>query len=464
MGRLTTLFTVDFERPVGPNGFEIGLQLPRPLLSEVSSMNGRSNELTRRGFIRVAAATAAAATTAKISRVSAAQANEKLGVGFIAVGGRGASHVHAVQELIKQGEKLEIVAVCDAYAPRMNKIAAETKAKAYRKHRDLLADKNVDVVCVSSPDRLHIPHALDAVRAGKDVYCEKPLGHWLQIAEAKQLRDETLKLNRIIQVGTQGTSSAIWAEVGELIKKGMIGKPRLIQAGYYRNGDWGERLHIPDPHAKPGPDLDWEAFLGDAPKVPFTVDRFFSWRKYLDYAGGPSTDLLPHVFTPFVYMLGLGCPSMTAASGGIFEYTTYDREVPDSFNCCIDYPEKLSVVLVCTLANDFNTGPSIRGDEGALTFDATSWEEGCKNVQFHPQQGGKGKGKKAERVELKSTKLGSTIEHWKDFLNCVRTRQKPKSHIEFGYCVHTALAMAMQGMVKGKIARYDVAKDEVTFS
>lgn len=440
-----------------------------PVLSENLSMQetntGRddSRQVTRRRFIHTAAATAAAATVVRTSRTVRAEANDRIGVGFVGVGGRGVSHVRTVKELIKGGENLEIVAVCDAYAPRMKKVAEEFKAKTYMKHQDLLADKDVDVVCISSPDRLHIAQALDAVRAGKDVYCEKPLGHWSQIAQAKELRDETFKRGRVVQVGTQGTSSAIWAEVGELIKKGIVGKPRLIQAGYYRNGDWGERMPIPDRNAKPGPDLDWEAFLGDAPKVPFSVERFFSWRMFLDYAGGPSTDLLPHVFTPFVYMLGLGCPDQAVGSGGIFQYTDYGREVPDTFNCCLDYPEKLSVVLVCTLANDYNTGPSIRGDEGALTFDATSWEEGCKNVQFHPQSHGKGAGKKAQKIELKSTKLGSTAEHWRDFLQCVRSRQKPKSHMGFGYCVHTALAMAMQALLKQKVAKYDAKKEEVVF-
>jgi predicted dehydrogenase len=423
----------------------------------------RGGAMTRRRFMHTAAVSAAAATASKVASARGAGANERLGVGFIGVGGRGTSHVHTVRDLIKGGENLEIVAVCDAYAPRMNKIAAGFKAKAYMKHRDLLADKNVDVVCVATPDRLHLPQAIDAVRAGKDVYCEKPMGHWSQIAEAKQFRDEALKLKRVVQVGTQGTSSAIWAEVGDLIRKGVIGQPRLIQAGYYRNGDWGERMPIPDRNAKPGPDLDWEAFLGDAPKVPFSVERFFSWRMFLDYSGGPSTDLLPHVFTPFVYMLGLGCPSMTAASGGIFEYTGYGREVPDTFNTCMDYPEKLSVVLVCTLANDYGTGPCIRGNEGALTFDVTGWEQGCKNVQIQPQHNGKGSGKKIQKVELKSTKLGSTAEHWQDFLRCVRTREKPRSNVEFGYNVHAALAMAMQGLLKQKIARYDAKKEEVLF-
>ena len=423
----------------------------------------RSARLTRRGFLRTAAATAGAATASKVAPARAAGASDTLGIGFIGVGGRGGGHVNTVRDLIKKGENAKIVAVCDAYGPRLAKHAKANNAKAYKKHRDLLADKDVDVVCIASPDRLHLPQAIDAVRAGKDVYCEKPMGHWSQIAESKLFRDEALKRKRVVQIGTQGTSSAIWDEVGELIKKGAIGQPRHVQAGYYRNGDWGERMHIPDRKAKAGPDLDWEAFLGDAPKVPYTVERFFSWRMYLDYAGGPSTDLLPHVFTPFVRMLRLGCPMLATASGGIFQYTGYGREVPDTFNMCLDYPEKLSVVLVCTLANDYTTGPCIRGDEGALTFDVASWEQGCQNVQIHPQRRGKGSGKKIQQVELKTKRIGSTVEHWRDFLRCVRTRQKPRSNVEFGYCVQMGVAMAMQALLKQKVARFDAEKEQVLF-
>ncbi len=418
--------------------------------------------VTRRGFLRTAAAGTAAATAAHLRPAVAAGANERLGVGVIGVGGRGGAHLNTLRGLIKEGHNLKIVAVCDAYTPRMNQHAAANKAKAYKKHKDLLADKDVDVVCIASPDRLHLPQAIDAVLAGKDVYCEKPMGHWSQIAEAKRFRDETTKHQRVVQVGTQGTSSAIWAEIGELIRKGAIGQPRHIQAGYYRNGDWGERMHIPDRNARPGPDLDWEAFLGDAPKVPFTVERFFSWRMFLDYAGGPSTDLLPHVFTPFVYMLRLGCPSLASASGGIFQYTDYGREVPDTFNMCLDYPEKLSVVLVCTLANDHTTGPCIRGDEGALTFDVANWEAGCRNVQIQPQRRGKGSKKKHQKVELKTQKIGSTAEHWRDFLRCVRSRRQPRSNVEFGHRVHVALAMTMQGFLRQKVARFDARAEEVT--
>ena len=240
-----------------------------------------------------------------VSRGKVLGANDRIGIGFIGVGGRGGGHVATAQNLIKSGENLQIVAACDAYRYRLDQITKLTGAKGYARHPELLADPSVDVVCIATPDRLHVPQALDAVRAGKDVYCEKPMGHWTQFALSKQFCEETQKLKRIVQVGNQGNSSSAWQKVKELVQQGSIGRVQLVTAGFYRNGDWGERMPIADPEAMPGPDLDWDAFLGDAPKVPFTVDRFFSWRKHLDYADGPCTDLLPHLFTPFASAIGL---------------------------------------------------------------------------------------------------------------------------------------------------------------
>jgi predicted dehydrogenase len=213
-------------------------------------------------------------------------------------------------------------------------------------------------------------------------------------------------------------------------------------------------MRIPDPDAVPGPDLDWEAFLGDAPKVRFTVDRFFSWRKYLDYAGGPCTDLFPHVLTPFVSALGLGYPSLAVASGGIFKYTTYDREVPDTFNMSLDFPEKASAVLVCTLANAAESEPVIRGDEGTLTLqNAGGWEGGFDSITVIPHKG--------ERRVVPGLRLEATSLHWKNFLHCVRTREKPVSDVEFALKVQAAMCMAMLAFLKKKVARFDPVKREI---
>ena len=399
-----------------------------------------------------ASAFLATASTVMISTNNVLGANEKLGIGFIGVGGRGGSHVNTVKGLIKSGEPAQIVAVCDAYGFRREEAGRSTGGKTFSRHHDLLADKNVDVVCIATPDRLHVPQAIDAIRAGKDVYCEKPMGHWSQFALSKQFFQETCKLNRIVQIGNQANSSPAWKQVGELIKQGVIGRPQLVQAGFYRQGDWGERMPIPDRTAKPGPDLDWEAFLGDAPKVPFTVDRFFSWRKYLDYAGGPSTDLFPHVLTPFMSVLGLKIPSTVVATGGIFKYVTYDREVPDTFNQCMDYPNKISVMLICTLANEYQTPPMIRGDEGTIVLE-TDWSSGVANTTVIPRKG--------EKKVIKGSYSDTTRAHWKNLLDCVRTRQKPVSDVEFGYSVQVALNMSLLSYLNKKVAKYDFEKEEI---
>ena len=417
-----------------------------------------STALNRREFLRASARAAvvvgAASAFPFVSRARVIGANDRIGVGFIGVGGRGGTHLATVQRLIKDGEPLQIIAVNDAYRYRLEEAAKPTQAKKYSSHHELLADPNVDVVCIATPDRLHVPQALDAIRAGKDVYCEKPMGHWLQFDLCRQFAEETAKLKRVVQVGNQGNSSPAWARVRELIQKGAIGRLQHVQAGYFRQGDWGERMPIPDPDAKPGADLDWTAFLGDAPKVPFTAQRFFSWRKYLDYAGGPCTDLFPHVLTPFVSALGLNYPSLAVASGGIFKYTTYDREVPDTFNMCVDYPEKVSAVLVCTLANEYVTEPAIRGDEGTLTLqNAGGWESGFDSVTLIPAKG--------DRQVIPGLKTEATPLHWKNFLHCVRTREKPVSDVEFALKVQAALNMSMLAFINRKVATFDASARKI---
>jgi predicted dehydrogenase len=418
----------------------------------------RNGNLSRREFVKrvgqATAATAGAAVFPFVSRGRVLGANDRIGIGFIGVGGRGSSHVATVRRLIQEGENAQVVAVNDAYRYRLEEAAKPSGARPYMKHQELLADSNVDAVCIATPDRLHVPQALDAIRAGKDVYCEKPMGHWTQFDLSRQFCQEAQTLQRVVQIGNQGNSSPAWHKVRELVQGGAIGKVLLVNVGFFRNGDWGERMPIPDREAKPGPDLDWEAFLGDAPKVPFTLDRFFSWRKYLDYAGGPCTDLFPHVFTPFVSAIGLKFPSRAVASGGIFKYTTYDREVPDTFNMCLDYPEKLSVSIVCTLANDYVTEPAIHGDEGTITLqNPGEWNVGFDSVTVIPFKG--------ERKVFPAGKMDATPPHWKNFIHCIRTREKPVSDVEFGLHVQAALNMALLGFLNNKVAQFDPVKQQI---
>jgi len=410
----------------------------------------RKRSFARRDFLKgagaVATGAAALGPVVSLAQESAAGANERLGVGFIGTGGRAGAHINIVLDLKKQG-RVEPVAVCDVYGPRVRAAAERTGAKIYRNYRELLQDPRVDVVCIATPDRHHAPQAIDAVRAGKDVYVEKPLTHWLQFDLARQLAEEAEKHKRIVQVGTQYMADPAYAEAHDLVQQGAIGKVVHVQAGYFRRGDWGERMTVPDPDAKPGPDLDWEQFLGDAPQVPYTVSRFFQWRLYWDYSGGPSTDLLVHTFTPLFRLLDVDYPERTVGTGGMFQYNDL-REVPDTFNMVIDYPGGPSVVLMNTLSNATGCSTFVRGTEGTLTFQG-------KQILLTRHDA-----KEPSHV-IECPKHGDTAGLWSNFLDCVQSRERPLSPVEIGAKVQAPLNMAILSYRENKVARFDREKHEI---
>ncbi|MCA9448240.1 MAG: Gfo/Idh/MocA family oxidoreductase, partial [Candidatus Omnitrophica bacterium] len=229
-----------------------------------------AGEKTRREFIQtIGAAAVATQTLAGLPR-KAFGANGKLGVGFIGCGGRGRHHLDQLEKLKEEGANIEIVAVCDVYRPRLDKSAEKHQAKAYMDYRELLDDPAVDVVGIATPDHIHGQQAIDAVKKGKHVYCEKPVTHWRQFDLTKKLADVVSDSDRVFQVGSQGLSDSAWHQMKKLVDEGLIGQPIHAECGYFRVGDWGERgMPIDDPNAKPGADLNWEAFLGDSPQRPF---------------------------------------------------------------------------------------------------------------------------------------------------------------------------------------------------
>ncbi len=402
----------------------------------------------RRQFLKLAAASGAAAVFAPQSSVLAqgtSSPNERIGVGFIGTGGRSRAHQDIVLKFKEQGVA-EPVAVCDIYRPRMEEASQHCGGvKMYDEHEALLADPNVDVVCIASPDRHHAPQTIDALRAGKDVYCEKPLTHWAQFDQAKQIAAVAAEKERLVQVGTQHMADENYPEIIRLIRDGIIGKPVHVECSYFRTGDWGERMPIPDPNAKPGPDLNWERFLGDAPPVDFSVSRFFQWRMFWDYAGGPATDLLVHTFTPIFCILELGYPERVFGGGGTFQF---DREVPDQCNIIADYPDGPSVVMTNSLSNHVPADTMIRGTDGLITWAMLQGgkEYGVRIVPF-------GKGKKEIKIPWKGQ--GDTSKLWLDLLECVKTRQQPKCNIEMAVRVQAPLSMGIISHRENKVVKFD---------
>jgi len=423
------------------------------------------NSPTRRQFMRTTAtgAAALAATSAfRKAQADALGANERIGIGVIGCGGRGSWHMDMLEQLKRDGEAIELVAACDVYRPRLQAAMDKHRiANGYMDHRELLANPGVDLVCIATPDHHHGYQAIDAIYAGKDVYCEKPVTHWRQFELVKKLAKVVAESDRVFQLGTQAMSDSAWRQMKQLVKQGLIGQPLFGETGFFRVGDWGERgMPVPDPNAKPGKDLNWQAFLGDSPKRPFDVSRFFRWRLYEDYAGGPATDLYPHSLTQVVHVLGVTFPEMVVATGGIDRYDYPLREVPDTFSLQAHYPEKVTISLIGTQGNDFQTteprgsgqrSPVIRGWDGAL------WLKG-KYIMFTPIriQGAK----KPRKILIEQPE--QLANHWKNLLECSRSRNREtNSPMHLAYPVQTALQMAMQGWKRGRVARFDRGNETI---
>jgi predicted dehydrogenase len=395
---------------------------------------------TRRSLLL---STAAAATAGG----QAAPAKKPFGIGLIGAGGRGNSLFKDVKRIRDAGFPLEQVAVCDVYRPRLENTAKLYNARAYSSSAELLKDPAVDAVFIATPDRLHAFHALEAVRAGKDVYCEKPLTHWAQFDKLKELAHEARAHRTIFQAGTQRISDPSYHRLRDQVEKGNIGKPIHVTTGLFRQGDWGERgMKVDDPHATAGPDLNWEAFLADAPRRPFDVSRFFRWRMYMDYSGGPVTDLYPHYLGPIVFALKLGFPKRVVAIGGQYVFHG-EREVPDTFDMLAEYEGGLTVNVLGSQGNGANFDPMIRGTEGMVTIRESNFV-----MEVEPP---------TKKLNMDVPNYNFVLEHIRNFLEGVRDRKQPHANIEIAYRTQAALIMAMRSHLEGKVAHFDEASEQI---
>ncbi|MBN1421774.1 MAG: Gfo/Idh/MocA family oxidoreductase [Planctomycetes bacterium] len=412
-----------------------------------------TQHIDRRTFHALAASSIGAALApASFARVLGA--NDRIRIAVIGCGGRGTAHMNTLLGMKRGGEPIEIVAVCDTYRPRLERAASLTGATfTTMEHETLVALPDIDIVLVATPDHWHGPHTIDAMEAGKDVYCEKPLTHWRQVGLPERMVRVAEETKRIVQVGCQRMSSSAYPQARDLIRGGAIGKPLMAETGYYRIGDWGERgMPIDDPNAKPGPDLDWERFQGDAPRRAFDVSRYFRWRMYWDYSGGPGTDNYVHFYTPLAFMLDLGVPDSVVASGGKYRYE--EREVPDTFNLIAEYPDRRAVLCHGTQGNDYQSqgsgdSPILRGWEGTLTFEGGQ-------IVVRPV-GGVAKPERRVPIETGTNEP----RFWKELLDGSRTRTPTRSGIAVNAAVAITLQMATIAMRDGRVVRYDREKRAV---
>ena len=428
-------------------------------------MPGKSR-IDRREFIRRSAATGAAAMTGLKLRTEAgtrasyqASPNARINLGFIGAGARAQQLMQELQQIAG----VEIVALCDAYRGRLERAVerAGKAAKVYRDASEVLAQRDVDAVFVVTPDHLHKSHVLAALAAGKDVYCEKPMTY--TIDEGREIIEAVKKSERVLQVGSQGVSSAIQARAKEIVMSGKLGQVTMIRATFARNSAGGAWTYPIPPDAS-RETVNWEMFLGPAPKREFSLERFFRWRCYEDYSGGIATDLFVHLITTIHFVMGAVMPATVVALGSLDRWKE-TRDVPDTLNAVLQYPEGFTLNLSATQNNEYQSegGVEILGTKGTLqlgdtlrlipdnTVDDNGWV-----VDSWPRalQEAYVKDPKVQEKEMPrrwppqvipggETWLprgrSSTYTHLENFLKSVRTRQTP---IEDAVAGHHAASVA----------------------
>jgi len=316
-------------------------------------------DLSRRSFLHSGGALAAA------SQARTAP-NDRLEVGVIGAGAR----AHELIAALLQVEGVEITAVVDAYKGRLERAVERTRGRARpcKSYQDVLAQKSIDAVVVVTPDHWHRAMVLDAIKAGKDVYCEKPLTY--RSAEGVEIAQAARAAGRIVQVGSQGMSSAIQRQAREMIRAGKLGKVTIVRAAFNRNTASGAWIYPIPPDASPQT-VDWDMFLGPAPKRPFSLERFFRWRCYEDYSGGIATDLFVHLCTTIHYLMDAKAPAAVLALGQLYRWKeSRDPSIHDTLNAVLEYPEGFVVNLSATFNNQTTAEGSFQflGTEGTINL------------------------------------------------------------------------------------------------
>jgi predicted dehydrogenase len=400
--------------------------------------------------------------------------NERIKIGMIGTGARAQELLQAL--LVLPGN--EIVAVTDAYRGRIERAIERTggRAKSYPNHRELLDKAGVDAVVVGTPDHLHKPIIMDVIAAGKDVYCEKPMTY--TSAEGVEIIRAASQSKRMVQVGSQGMSSPLQQKAKELIKSGKLGQITTIRAAYNRNTASGAWIYPIPPDASPQT-VNWDMFLGPAPKLPFSLERFFRWRCYQNYSGGIATDLFVHLCTTIHYLMDAKMPSRVVAMGERYRWKN-SRDVPDTLNAILEYADGFVVNLSSTFNNESSPEEHLQilGTEGSLVLGGNlnfypehavednrwiveSWPTALEQAYFRDQPA-KPAAKVTPGVEqYRQEGPDATVLHLGHFLDSVRTRRPYWEDASAGHHAAACAHMINRSARERKMVEWDFQADDM---
>lgn len=398
------------------------------------------------------------------------------------------SHDTRLSEFLAQENlNVKITAVCDVFDVHAERVVdsfstADNPVKRFTSHKELVSSGEVDAVIIATPDHWHAPMAIDALQAGVHVYIEKPMTH--TISETYTLRDAVRTSGKVLQVGHQHRQTQSFLAAMDIIQKQTLGHVSLVQTNTNRNDDNGAWQY--DIHEKASLEtIDWDLFLGTAPKVPFNKEHFFRWRKWWAYGSGLSGDLLTHDYDRINCILKMGIPKLVTASGGI--YTHRDgRNVPDVLQVNMEYPnfstgssqpagkEKgMTFVYSATLGNQFDRPTYLMGHDATMELGnvisiyadarSTRYADMLKENRIDPEIPIYQYNPLANATDAVTSatakyfankglmwtyrdgkRIDSTFLHMREWLSCIRNGGKPSCGIDEGF--EEAISAHMAGL------------------
>jgi predicted dehydrogenase len=379
-------------------------------------------------------------------------ANDPIRLGIIGTGGMGTGHAVTFANFVKNGqENIEFTAladVCTLHAESCKKkiidVLPTANPEVYQDYRKLLAREDIHAVLIASPEHWHAKHAMDAIAAGKDVYLEKPMTLHLQDALNVQAAAQK-NPHLVIQVGTQMMQLPRYHKAREVIASGLIGEPTMSQTSYCRNSKDGEwNYYTLNPDWKPGVNLDWEGWLGDAPKRDWDPLIFARWRRYREFSTGIIGDLLVHVMSPLVLAIDRGAPTRVVASGGHVVDKTMENH--DQMTLTVNFEKPHTMIVAGSTNNEVGLETIIRGHKGNIYL-------GGRHCVVRPERI---YAEEFDQQEIQCEDIGNDQDvHRRMWLKNIRSREMPMASIELGTKIMTIVDLATRSLWDGKAWEYD---------
>jgi predicted dehydrogenase len=450
----------------------------------------------------------------------ASQKGDVIRIGVIGFGSRaqqlarsmGFVHQSAVDRMVENGSleswlqqedlNIAITGVCDVFdlhaetglAIAQNEVRPggnpiKLPVKRYRHYQEMLADKDIDAVIIATPDHHHARITVDAAKAGKHIYCEKAVA--LTEDELNEAYRAVKNSKIVYQLGHQNTKSVAFQRAKEVIDRNILGKITLVETTSNRNTANGAWIRHLDGQNRPKPgdesSIDWKQWLGDRPHQPFSIDRFYNWTKWFDYASGLISQLFTHEYDMVNQLMNIGIPASAVSSGGLYFWKD-NREMADLLNCVFEYPDReLSLVYSASLASSRNRGRIFMGHDGSMDVggsvtlsidnNSTQYKEQLSQGQFKTRTVSLGsdagidattsatemyyasRGLINTRVDGRNFDI--THLHIKEWLECIRNGGEPSANIEKAYEEGVTCIMAQISYVEKRRVEWDPIKKKI---